>query len=90
MADQPRTTREVITGQKAGLPGRRAARKSYEQAKATKPLGEGSRFKALKASAKASGARSPGAVAYTAGVKAHGKATMTRLAQAGKARARGK
>ncbi len=50
-------------------------------------LGSGSRFAAVERSAAASGARDPGAVAYMAGVKAHGKAKMSQLAQAGKRRA---
>ncbi len=51
-------------------------------------LGSGSRFKAVERSAKKSGARNPAAVAYAAGVKAHGKKTMTRLAKAGRAKKR--
>lgn len=49
-------------------------------------LGSGSRFKAVMAQAAASGAANPAAVAYIAGVKVHGKKTMTRLAKAGKKR----
>ena len=68
---------------KAGLPARRQARKEYEQA-AKKPLGQGSRFKAIAKSARLGGAREPEAVAAAAGRKAHGQKTMTRLAVAGK------
>ena len=49
-------------------------------------LGSGKRFAAVEQSAAASGARNPGAVAYAAGVKAHGKAKMAALAQAGRNR----
>lgn len=49
-------------------------------------LGSGERFKAVERSAAASGAEDPGAIAYVAGVKAHGKATMARLASAGRKR----
>ncbi len=60
-----------------------------KMASAHKPrLGSGARFKAVEKSAAASGAKDAGAVAYSAGVKAHGKATMSRLAAAGK-RAKG-
>lgn len=55
----------------------------YEEAK-RKPLGEGSRFKAVEAAAKKGGARSPGGVAYAVGVKKHGKKKMTELAQKGR------
>lgn len=50
-------------------------------------LGTGARFKAVEKSAAESGARDPGAIAYIAGVKAHGKAGMAALAQAGRKRA---
>lgn len=42
---------------------------------------------AIEASAARRGARSPGGVAYTAGVRAHGKATMARLSKLGRKRA---
>lgn len=61
-----------------GLKGMAGAKKAR--------LGSGDRFAAVERSAAASGADNPGAVAYAAGVKAHGKATMTRLAQAGRRR----
>jgi hypothetical protein len=41
-------------------------------------------FKAVEASAKASGARDPGAVAYAVGVKKYGKKGMARKAAAGR------
>lgn len=56
---------------------------AYQRAK-SKPLGEGSRFAAIKAKAAASGARNPGAVAAAAGRKAHGQKAMTRYSQMGK------
>ena len=46
------------------------------------PLGQGGRFAAIEKNAK--GARSPGGVAYSAGVKAHGKKQMAKWAQAGR------
>jgi hypothetical protein len=48
------------------------------------PLGQGGRFAAVKASAAKSGARDPGAVAYTAGMKKYGKAKMAKMAAAGR------
>lgn len=47
-------------------------------------LGSGSRFAAIEASAKASGARNPAAVAAAAGIKAHGKKQMAKWAAAGR------
>jgi len=67
------------------LPERRAARKKYEQAK-KKPLGEGSRFKAIAKAAKAGGAREPEAVAAAIGIKKYGRKKMTKMAVAGKKR----
>lgn len=49
-------------------------------------LGGGGRFAAVKASAKASGAKDPGAVAAAAGMKKYGKSVMEKLAQKGKAK----
>ena len=57
---------------KAGLAKRRAARKAYQKAK-KKPLGEGSRFKAVARAAKASGAKNPEAVAAAQRWKKYGK-----------------
>lgn len=50
------------------------------------PLGQGGRFAAIKARAQREGksAEQAAAIAYTAGVKAHGKAAMQKLAQAGR------
>lgn len=62
---------------------RRAARKQYEKAK-KKPLGEGSRFKAVEAAAKAGGARDPAAVAAAIGRKKYGAKKMAQLAAAGR------
>jgi hypothetical protein len=55
--------------------------------KGKKPkLGSGKRFAAIEKSAKASGARDPGAVAAAAGRKAHGQKAMTRYSKMGKAK----
>lgn len=62
---------------------RASAREKYKEA-AKKPLGEGSRFAAVEASARASGARDPGAVAAAMGRKAHGQKAMTRYSKMGK------
>lgn len=51
-------------------------------------LGAGTRFKAIEKSAAASGAKDPAAVAAAAGFKAHGKAKMEQLAQAGRKKAK--
>lgn len=56
---------------------------------AGKPFGSGANFKAIERKAAAGGARDPGAVAAAAGIKAHGKKAMQRVAKAGKARGRG-
>ena len=47
-------------------------------------LGSGGRFAAVEASARASGARNPGAVAYSAGVKKYGAKKMASLAAKGR------
>jgi hypothetical protein len=47
-------------------------------------LGSGSRFAAVEAKAKASGASDPGAVAAVAGRKAHGEKEMEKWAKHGK------
>jgi len=70
------------------LQRKRLARKAYEVAK-KKPLGEGSRFKAVAASAKAGGAKNPEAVAAAVGRKKYGVKKMAKLAAAGRKR-RGK
>lgn len=49
-------------------------------------LGSGARFKAVEASASASGARNPAAVAAAAGRKKYGASKMASLASAGKRR----
>ena len=54
------------------------ARKAYQRAK-KKPLGEGSRFKAVAAAAKAGGAKNPEAVAAVVGRKKYGKKKMASL-----------
>lgn len=49
-------------------------------------LGSGSRFKAVEAAAKKSGARNPAAVAAAAGRKKYGQKKMTALSKAGEHR----
>jgi hypothetical protein len=51
------------------------------------PLGEGSRFAAIEAKARAGGAKNPAAVAAAAGIKAHGKKKMAQWSAAGRRRA---
>ena len=51
-------------------------------------LGGGGRFAKAKASAARGGARNPGAVAAAAGIKKYGQAKMTKMAVAGRKRAR--
>lgn len=75
--------------QKKGLAKRRKARKQYEKAK-KKPLGEGSRFKAVAAAAKAGGAKDPEAVAAAVGRKKYGKKKMSKLSTKGKKKGRKK
>jgi hypothetical protein len=72
---------------KKGIAGRRAARAAYQRAR-KQPLGKGARFAALEASAAASGATNPAAVAAAAGRRAHGQKAMTRWSVAGRRRAR--
>jgi len=69
---------------KESLPKRRAARQQAEHTENTSKLGSGSRFKAVEKSAKASGAKNPGAVAAAAGRKKYGAAAMKKLSAAGK------
>jgi hypothetical protein len=47
-------------------------------------LGSGARFAAIVKAAKKGGARNPAAVAYSAGVKAHGKKAMARYSKMGR------
>jgi hypothetical protein len=56
---------------------------------AGKKLGSGANFRAIEKSARASGARNPGAVAYMAGKKAHGKKAMARYSAMGRRRKSG-
>ena len=48
------------------------------------PLGQGGRFAAVEASAKASGARNPAAVAAAAGRKKYGQKKMTAMSLKGR------
>jgi hypothetical protein len=60
-------------------------------AKKKPKLGTGARFKAVEASARASGARNPAAVAAAAGRKKYGAKKMAKMAAAGRRRkAKGK
>ena len=72
---------------KSTLAQRRAARKGYQRAK-KKPLGEGSRFRAIAKSAKLGGAKEPEAVAAVIGRKKYGPKKMARLAAQGRKKAR--
>lgn len=65
------------------LKQRRAARVAYKRAK-KKPLGEGSRFKAVQRAAKLGGARNPAAVAAAVGRKKYGKKRFQKLAAKGR------
>ena len=67
-----------------------AARRAYDKAKKSSKPGEGKRFKAVEASAKASGASDPGAVAAAAGRKKYGKTRFQKMAATGRARKKGK
>lgn len=71
---------------KANLATRRRTRKAATRATKTAKLGSGKRFAAVKAAAKAGGARNPGAVAAKIGMAKYGKKKMTKLARAGKKR----
>jgi hypothetical protein len=62
----------------------KAARNAYGQARKTTKPGEGSRFKAVEASAKAGGASDPGAVAAAVGRKKYGKKKFQAMATKGK------
>ena len=70
---------------KTNLAQRRAARKAYKKA-AKKPLGEGSRFKAVEESARAGGAREPKAVAASVMWKKYGKKGGAAIIKKGKAK----
>lgn len=75
---------------KKSLAARRRARKKYEQAKKTSKPGGGKRFKAVEASARASGAKNPKAVAAAIGRKKYGKKKFQKMAAQGRKRKRGK
>jgi len=59
-------------------------RKRYERAKKTSKPGEGKRFKAVEAVAKASGAKNPAAVAAAIGQKKYGKKKFQKMAAKGR------
>jgi len=52
------------------------------------PLGSGERFKAIEKKAAAGGAKTPAAVAASAGIKKYGVKKMTEMAQRGKEKAK--
>lgn len=72
---------------------KKTPKKDYQAAKravaeaAKKPLGEGSRFKAVAKSAKAAGAKDPEAVAAAIGRKKYGAAKMAEMAAKGRRKA---
>ncbi len=66
------------------LEQRRAARRHYEKVKKTKPLGEGSRFKALARIAELGGAKNPEAVAASVMWKKYGKQKGKEIIRRGK------
>lgn len=71
---------------KASLTKRRKARAKQRQVQKTAKLGSGKRFAAVEASAKASGAKDPKAVAAAAGRKKYGAKKMAKMAVAGRRR----
>ena len=73
---------------RASLATRRRTRKAATRATRTAKLGSGKRFAAVKAAARASGARNPGAVAAAIGRKKYGAKKMARMAAAGRKRKR--
>ena len=68
----------------SNLRERRAARREYLRTAKSKPVGEGSRFKAVEKSARLSGAENPGAVAASIGRKKYGTKQFAAMAKAGK------
>lgn len=72
---------------------KKSPNKAYQAAKravaeaAKKPLGEGSRFKAVAKAAKAAGAKDPDAVAAAIGRKKYGAAKMAKMAAKGRRKA---
>ena len=70
--------------EKASLARRRVTRKRQEKVQKSAKLGSGARFKALKESIAASGAKDPGAVAAAIGRKKFGKKRFQKLAAKGK------
>ena len=68
----------------SSLEMRAKARKHAEKVEKTAKLGSGKRFKAIEASAKASGASNPAAVAASIGRKKYGEAKMAKLSAAGR------
>jgi len=84
MADVPESAMSVHRRHRKSLAARRAARKAYEDAKKKTKPGEGSRFKAVEAAAKAGGAKDPGAVAAAIGRKKYGSKKFAAMAAAGR------
>ena len=69
---------------KASKAIRTKARHIAEKVEKTAKLGSGKRFAAVEASAKASGAKNPGAVAAMAGRKKYGAKKMAKMSAKGK------
>lgn len=69
---------------KMGLAKRKAARKKYAKVAAHSKPGSGARFKAVEASARASGAKNPGGVAAAVGIKKFGAKRFAKMAAKGK------
>ena len=69
---------------KAPKATRKRLRKRQQKVQKTAKLGSGARFAAVKASAKAGGARDPGAVAAAIGRKKFGKKKFQKLAAKGR------
>jgi hypothetical protein len=69
---------------RASIAGRRAARANQQKVQHSSPLGSGARFAAVEASAAASGARDPGAVAAAAGRKKYGAKRFAAMGAAGR------
>jgi len=80
-------TRPTVESQPQRSFARGGSLADLARAQVQEKYGSGTAFKAIERKAAAGGARNPAAVAAAAGIKAHGKASMERVAQAGKRRA---
>ncbi len=68
----------------SNLRERRNARREYLKTIKSKPVGEGSRFKAVEKSARLSGAENPGAVAAAIGRKKYGAKRFSEMSAKGR------